>query len=136
MAARDRAFTTVIVPVSLPGIVATIIFSFILGGTSSCFALVLTSSESMYPVTVGIASFVGQWRIAYETMNGCVCDCNFADHRALHVLEKHLGAGAYCGRAQGIGRAITVPPVGRRDSARLPHRARGRRVHPDHENGR
>jgi multiple sugar transport system permease protein len=94
---RFRAFTTVIVPVSMPGIVATIIFSFILAWNEFLFALVLTSSESMYPVTVGIASFVGQWRIAYETMMAASVIATLPTIALYMFLEKYLVQGLTAG---------------------------------------
>ena len=94
---RFRAFTTVIVPVSLPGIVATVIFSFILAWNEFLFALVLTSSESMYPDTVGIASFVGQWRIAYETMMAASVIATLPTIALYMFLEKHLVQGLTAG---------------------------------------
>lgn len=94
---RFRAFTSVIVPVSLPGIVATIIFSFILAWNEFLFALVLTSSESMYPVTVGIASFIGQWRIAYETMMAASVIATVPTIALYMCLEKHLVQGLTAG---------------------------------------
>ena len=94
---RFRAFTTVIIPVSLPGIVATIIFSFILAWNEFLFALVLTSSESMYPVTVGIASFIGQWRIAYETMMAASVIATLPTIVLYMFLEKYLVQGLTAG---------------------------------------
>lgn len=94
---RFRAFTSVIVPVSLPGIVATIIFSFILAWNEFLFALVLTSSETMYPVTVGIASFIGQWRIAYETMMAASVIATVPTIALYMCLEKHLVQGLTAG---------------------------------------
>jgi multiple sugar transport system permease protein len=94
---RFKAFTSVVVPVSLPGIVATIIFSFILAWNEFLFALVLTSSDSMYPVTVGIASFVGQWRIAYETMMAASVVATVPTIVLYMCLEKHLVQGLTAG---------------------------------------
>jgi hypothetical protein len=48
----------------------------------------------MYPVTVGTASFIGQWRIVYETMMAASGHRHCADHRPLHVPREALGAGA------------------------------------------
>ena len=94
---RFQAFTSVVVPVSLPGIVATIIFSFILAWNEFLFALVLTSSDSMYPVTVGIASFIGQWRIAYETMMAASVVATVPTIVLYMCLEKHLVQGLTAG---------------------------------------
>ena len=94
---RFQAFTSVVVPVSLPGIVATIIFSFILAWNEFLFALVLTSSDSMYPVKVGIASFIGQWRIAYETMMAASVVATVPTIVLYMCLEKHLVQGLTAG---------------------------------------
>jgi multiple sugar transport system permease protein len=94
---RLRAFVAVIVPVSLPGIVATIIFSFILAWNEFLFALVLTRTESMYPVTVGIASFVGQYWISCEMIMAASVVATVPTVILYMLLEKYLVQGLTAG---------------------------------------
>ena len=57
---RFYALWRVIVPLSIPGIVSTSVYSFILAWNEYLFALTLTKSTSMRTVPVGIAMMKGQ----------------------------------------------------------------------------
>jgi len=63
-----RTFLQVILPLALPGVVATSIFSFITGWNEYMFALVLTQSENMKTVPVGIGQLIGQYKILWNDM--------------------------------------------------------------------
>ena len=58
------ALWQVIVPVSLPGIVATAVYTFLLSWNEFLFALTLTKSTEMRTVPIGIQLLMGQH--AYE----------------------------------------------------------------------
>jgi len=58
-ATRLKAFTKIIVPGAMPGIMATFIFTFILAWNDYIFGLVLISSEKNKTVTLGLASMAG-----------------------------------------------------------------------------
>lgn len=57
---RFYALWRVIVPLSIPGLVATGVYSFLLAWNEFLFALTLTKSTSMRTVPVGIAMLMGQ----------------------------------------------------------------------------
>lgn len=65
---RFRTFWTVVLPLSLPGLVATAIYSFITGWNEYLFALILTSSEDMKTVPVGIGQLIGQYKIQWNDL--------------------------------------------------------------------
>jgi ABC-type glycerol-3-phosphate transport system permease component len=65
---RFRTFRSVVLPLALPGMVATAIYSFITGWNEYLFALVLTQSEDMKTVPVGIGQLVGQYKIHWNDM--------------------------------------------------------------------
>jgi ABC-type glycerol-3-phosphate transport system permease component len=95
------AFTRVILPLALPGVVATAIFSFLLAWNEYLFAVVLTSKERMYLVTVGIASTVGQFRIMWnELMAGAVL-ATIPTIILYALLERHLVRGLSAGAVKG-----------------------------------
>jgi multiple sugar transport system permease protein len=58
----------VVLPLSLPGIVATAIYAFITGWNEYLFALILTSSEDMKTVPVGIGQLIGQYKIQWNDL--------------------------------------------------------------------
>lgn len=58
----------VVLPLALPGMAATAIYCFITGWNEYVFALVLTQSEEVKTVPVGIGQLIGQYRILWNDM--------------------------------------------------------------------
>jgi ABC-type glycerol-3-phosphate transport system permease component len=95
------AFLRVVLPLSLPGVVATAIFSFLVAWNEYLFAVVLATRESMYVVTVGIASNIGQFRIQWnELMAGAVL-ATIPTIILYALLERHLVRGLSAGAVKG-----------------------------------
>jgi len=70
---RLGAFFRVVLPIIAPGMVATIIFAFLLAWGDLLWVLVLTASESMTTVTLGLSRLVTQFRIIWpQLMAGSV----------------------------------------------------------------
>lgn len=65
---RFGVFFRVILPISAPGMVATIIFAFLLAWGDLLWVICLTSTESMITVTLGIARTVGEFQIIWPML--------------------------------------------------------------------
>ena len=65
---RFGVFFRVILPISAPGMVATIIFAFLLAWGDLLWVICLTSTESMITVTLGIARTVGEFQIMWPML--------------------------------------------------------------------
>lgn len=65
---RIGVFFKIILPIVSPGMVATILFAFLLAWGDLLWALCLTSSETMITVTLGIARTVGEFRIIWPML--------------------------------------------------------------------
>lgn len=65
---RLGVFFKIVLPVVAPGMVATILFAFLLAWGDLLWALCLTSSEPMITVTLGIARTVGEFRIIWPML--------------------------------------------------------------------
>jgi multiple sugar transport system permease protein len=65
---RMGIFFKIILPVVSPGMVATILFAFLLAWGDLLWALCITSSEPMITVTLGIARTVGEFRIIWPML--------------------------------------------------------------------
>ena len=65
---RVGLFFKIILPIVAPGMVATILFAFLLAWGDLLWALCLTSSENMITVTLGIARTVGEFRIIWPML--------------------------------------------------------------------
>ncbi len=95
------AFLRVVLPLSMPGVVATAIFSFLVAWNEFLFAVVLATRETMYVVTVGIALNIGQFRIQWnELMAGAVL-ATVPTIILYALLERHLVRGLSAGAVKG-----------------------------------
>ena len=65
---RIGIFFKIVLPIVAPGMVATILFAFLLAWGDLLWALCLTSSENMTTVTLGIARTVGEFRIIWPML--------------------------------------------------------------------
>jgi multiple sugar transport system permease protein len=60
------ALIRVTLPVSLPGIVTAIIFTFVSAWNEFTVALTIMNQQSVQPISVGITTFIGQYDVAWE----------------------------------------------------------------------
>jgi ABC-type glycerol-3-phosphate transport system permease component len=95
------AFLRVVLPLSLPGVVATAIFSFLVAWNEYLFAVVLATRENMYVVTVGIASNIGQFRIQWNELMAEAVLATVPTIILYSLLERHLVRGLSAGAVKG-----------------------------------
>ncbi len=92
------AFVRVVLPVIGPGMVATVVFAFLLAWGDLLWALVLTSGDDMAMVTLGLSRLVTQFRIIWpQLMAGSVIasvPCMVLYLALQGYLVKGLTAGA------------------------------------------
>ena len=67
-ASRTRTFLTVVMPGILPGLVATVIFAFLLSWGDLLWALCLINAKSKQTLTLGITQLVGEFRVEWSTI--------------------------------------------------------------------
>lgn len=68
---RLGAFSRVVLPLSLPGLITVAIFSFLLSWTDYTFALIMIGSDANKTVPVGLASMIGSFDLRWgEIMAG------------------------------------------------------------------
>jgi multiple sugar transport system permease protein len=65
---RFRTFFQIILPLSLPGLASTAIYAMLLGWNEYMFAFILTNSESMRTLPVGIAELNGYYKIVWNDL--------------------------------------------------------------------
>ena len=95
------AFLRVVLPLSLPRVVATAIFSFLVAWNEYLFAVVLATRENMYVVTVGIASNIGQFRIQWNELMAEAVLATVPTILLYAFLERHLVRGLSAGAVKG-----------------------------------
>ncbi len=67
-AGHVRTFFSVVLPLTLPGIVATSVYAFITAWNEYLFALILTNSEDQKTIPIGIGQLIGQYKIEWNEL--------------------------------------------------------------------
>lgn|SRR5690625_2492039 len=98
---RFRTFLYVILPLALPGLAATAIYAFILGWNEYVFALVLTQSEEVRTVAVGIGQLIGQYRILWNDLMAASIYALVPMLLIFGFLQRHLVTGLTAGAVKG-----------------------------------
>ena len=96
-ASKLRTLIKVILPLSAPGVVATMIFSFVLGWNEYLFALTLAGSENVKTVSVGIGSMIGQYKVAWNDMMAVSVVATIPLIVVFVFLQKYLVQGLTAG---------------------------------------
>lgn len=65
-ASRLGVLRKVTLPLALPGIITATIFTFIAAWNEFVIALTLAQSPSIHPLTVGVTTFIGQYRVEWQ----------------------------------------------------------------------
>lgn len=91
------AFLRVIVPVIAPGMVATVIFAFLLAWGDLLWVLVLTSGEKMTTVTLGLTRLVTQFRIIWPQLMAGSAIAALPPLILYMLLQNYLVAGLTAG---------------------------------------
>lgn len=100
-ASRLGAMRTIVVPLTTPGLAATGIYAAILAWSDFLFARTLLTDTERWTVTVGVASFVGEYLIDWSALMAAGI-ISIAPIVALFVvLEPYLVSGMTTGSVKG-----------------------------------
>ena len=91
------AFVRVILPLIAPGMVATVIFAFLLAWGDLLWVLVLTSGEKMTTVTLGLTRLVTQFRIIWPQLMAGSAIAALPPLVLYMLLQNYLVAGLTAG---------------------------------------
>lgn len=92
-ASRTRTFMTVVLPGILPGLVATIIFAFLLSWGDLLWALCLINAQSKQTLTLGITQLVGEFRTEWSTIMAATVIATIIPAALYLLLQKFLIKG-------------------------------------------
>jgi len=92
-ASRTRIFSLVILPNILPGLVATIIFAFLLSWGDLLWALCLISEQSKQTMTLGITQMVGQFRVQWSEIMAATMIATIVPATLYLLLQNFLVKG-------------------------------------------
>ncbi len=96
-----EALFRVILPLSVPGMVATGIFAFLLAWGDLLWALCLTSSENVTTVTLGIANSVGEYRVVWPALMAAALIACVPSVGFYSFLQKYIVGGMTNGSVKG-----------------------------------
>lgn len=92
-ASRTRIFSTVVLPNIMPGLVATIIFAFLLSWGDLLWALCLISDTSKQTMTLGITQLVGQFRVQWSEIMAATVIATIVPATLYLMLQNFLVKG-------------------------------------------
>ncbi|MFQ5834898.1 MAG: carbohydrate ABC transporter permease [bacterium] len=98
---RLGAFRRVLLPVAKPGMVATVLFAFLLAWGDVLWALCLTSTHEMSTVTLGILRFVGEFQVYWPMLMAGSIIGSIPAIILYVLLQKFLIAGLTAGAMKG-----------------------------------
>ncbi len=95
------AFFRVVLPISKPGVTATIVWILIATWQEMIYALTVMTSKEMRTISVGILDFFGQWTIDYPTLFAGAIIVSVPIVVVFIFLQKYLQAGLAEGAVKG-----------------------------------
>jgi ABC-type glycerol-3-phosphate transport system permease component len=100
-ASQLGAFFRIVIPLSLPGLVATLIFSFILAWQEFLFAVTFISSSELRTLTVGIAAMRGKDLVDWGLLNAGVVITTIPLAILFAFIQRYLVKGLTAGAMKG-----------------------------------
>ncbi len=100
-ARRSTILYRIILPVTLPGLGATFVFSILGSWNEFLFALVLTDSVEVRTLPLGIANLIGQWITSWNVLTAAGVIFSIPPLILFLFLEKALVSGLTAGAVKG-----------------------------------
>lgn len=98
---KFQAFYKIILPLSVPGIIATCIFIFLTAWDELLFAWVLTTSADVQTIPVGIRLFVGQYNTRYDLLMAASTVVTVPVMATFFLTQKYFISGMTAGAVKG-----------------------------------
>ncbi len=98
---RYGALFNVVIPLALPGAVATCVFGFLLAWGDLLWAMSLTSSESVCTITLGIANSVGEYRVVWPALMAAALIACIPSVVLYSLLQRYIVGGLTAGSVKG-----------------------------------
>ena len=98
---RVGAFLKIALPLSVPGIAATSIFSFIGAWNEFMFALTFINKEALKTIPVGLQSFIGRFVVEWGQVMAASVMFTLPSLIFFMMVQKHLTKGLFAGSVKG-----------------------------------
>ncbi len=90
---RVQTITKIMLPIAVPGLVTTMIYTFIYAWNEFLFALSFIQSKPKMPLTIGLYNFVGRWSTQWQYLTMSAFLALLPVLLLFYVIEKRLVAG-------------------------------------------
>lgn len=94
---RAEALIKIIIPIMLPGIVATFVFAFIGAWNDLFFSIMFVNTESIKTIPVGINTFIGKYEIDWGAMSAATVLALIPVFVMFGAIQKYLVNGLTSG---------------------------------------
>lgn len=98
---RAESLIKIIIPIMLPGIVATFVFAFIGAWNDLFFSIMFINTESIKTIPVGINTFIGKYEIDWGAMSAATVLALIPVFIMFGVIQKYLVNGLTSGAVKG-----------------------------------
>ena len=98
---RLQTITRILIPIAMPGLVTTIIYTFISAWNEFMFALTFITSMEKRPLTLGLYNFIGRWTVQWQYLMAAAFLALIPVVILFMVIEKELVQGLSGGAVKG-----------------------------------
>lgn len=98
---RLRALVKITLPLAVPGVITAVIFTFIAAWNEFIVALTLTTSSETQPLTVGITSFIGEYKVQWQLLFAASLVAVVPVVVLFAFIERYLVSGLTAGSVKG-----------------------------------
>ncbi|PZF60931.1 carbohydrate ABC transporter permease [Curtobacterium sp. MCBD17_034] len=93
-AGNVRAFTAVVLPISVNALVTAALFTFLFTWSDFLFALTLTTTQKIRPITLGIYQYIGTYTADWSTVMATAVLASLPAIILLVIAQRFIAAGA------------------------------------------
>ncbi len=90
---RVQTITRIMIPIAVPGLVTTMIYSFIAAWNEFLFGLTFIQSREKMPLVLSLYNFVGRWTTQWELLNAAAFVALIPVLVLFYIIERRLVAG-------------------------------------------
>ena len=98
---RVSTIYKIMIPIAMPGVVTTVIYSFIASWNEFMFALTFIKTMDKRPLTVGLYNFIGRWMVQWQYLMAASFFAVIPVVVLFFLIEKQLVQGLAGGAVKG-----------------------------------
>ncbi|MDK2896500.1 MAG: multiple sugar transport system permease protein [Candidatus Atribacteria bacterium] len=98
---RFQSIIRVLIPIAMPGLVTTIIYTFITAWNEFMFALTFITSMDKRPLTLGLYNFIGRWTVQWQYLMAAAILALIPVVILFMLIERDLVKGLAGGAVKG-----------------------------------